>query len=177
MLGIALIILLGFLVYHYRPKKLKMEAKLKNALLWSEWGKRFYIGQSMLILGIVSLPPLFTILSIFRSFLSPTDHYALTEGLILYLILQPFNLLAYLDAVSTAFFVGSVFLPLLFSWLTHRKLVKPLSEDRSPSKKTFHLLFGTGLFFVILMGTFIVGRAYMQGTSILGHYSLLACLF
>jgi len=170
-LGIALIVLLGFFVYHYRPKKLETEIKFKNALLWSEWGKRFYIGQSMLTLGIMSLPSLFIFLPpLFQSFLDPRMKTEVTVGFILWLLLQPFSTPFFLinpDAVYTAIFAGIIFLPLFFSWLIHRKLVKPLSEDRIPSKKTFHLLFGTGLFYVILFGTFIVGTVYTQGISTL----------
>ena len=162
MLGIALIILLGYLVYHYRPKKLVMETKFKNALSWSEWGKCFPVGQSIVILGMMSIPSLTNTIWFFQAFLNPKA-YIYIEDFLLNLLEPIYSMLAFgIDLFIIIPFVCFISVPLFFSWLIHRKLVKPLSEERIPSKKTFHFLFGMGLFYVILVGTFIVGTGYMS---------------
>ena len=53
MWGIVLIGLLLFVLYHYKPRISKSDSEFKNALLWSEYGKRFATGQAIMIIWLI----------------------------------------------------------------------------------------------------------------------------
>lgn len=150
MLGIVFLGLLVFFLYNYRLKDLEGRVEFKKTLVWSEWGKCLSAGQPILIIVLT---------------IAFTLPYYVIEGSmpIIEVFLFPFNALPYTDPLSQAFIIGTLFLPLFFTSLIHRKIVRPLSEGRILSKETFNGLFKIGLFFVILLGILGAGMAYMNG--------------
>jgi hypothetical protein len=69
----------------------------------------------------------------------------------------PFYPFSYLWSTSDIVLtIASIFLPFFLAWLTQWKLVKPLSEEKVPSQKSFHLLSVMGLSFVIFMEVYAV---------------------
>ncbi len=128
-----------------------------------------FCRQSIVILGIMSVVPLFEIIRLFQSFLNPKWTIVIDNDYILWLLLEPFYMLACSpDLFIILLFVGFICAPLFFAWLIHRKLVEPLNKEIIPNKKTFHFLFGTGSFILILFGTFIAGTGYISGSLLNG---------
>ena len=150
MLGIALVVLLGFFLYHYRPKKLMRESRFKQILRWSELGKLLFISQCTLIVGIMFVPLI---------------HMALQEGLLQYwmehhnILLYPYS---YFGPNDVMFLTVFYFLFLFFGWLTHGKLARPLSEEIIPSRKWFHSIFLMELLCVVFIETFMIAMICIQ---------------
>jgi len=116
------------------------ETKFKQALRWSEFGKLLFIGQSIFIIGITYYPLVQMALEGHNVFLYP----------------------GYVDLGGIAFVTASIFLPFFLAWLTQWKLVKPLSEEKVPSQKWFHLLRAMGLSSVIFLEVFCIALPWLQ---------------
>lgn len=155
--------LLGFFLYYHRPQKLMTETKFKQVLRWSELGKLLFIGQSIFIVGIMFLPLI---------------HMALQEGLLQYwmehhnILLYPYS---YFGLNDVMFLTVFYFLFLFFGWLTHRKLVRPLSEEMVPSQKWFHSIFLMELLCVVFIETFMIALFCIQ-PSRFGYAELLSSI-
>ena len=124
MLGIVLIVLLGFFLYHYRPKKLDIE--FKQPIYWSEFGKGCFICQSIFLLA---LPSAYFIISVLTGNAFRVGNHNM--------LLFPFDYLDPYNIAINAFLYG---FPVISAWLTHKKLIEPLSEERVPRQNLFHLV-------------------------------------
>ena len=133
---ISLIVILVFLLYYCRPRKIDRETTFKEALYWSEWGKACFIGQAIFII----------VMAFFRG-----------EILVTFNEIIPFNWLK--DTVNIPINLSLYILPTTFAWLAHRKLVKPLREDKVPSRKWSLLLSIMGLFFGLVIGFIVLAVA------------------
>jgi len=149
MWGILSIGLLLFVLYHYRPKRFYRASEFRDALLWSEWGKRFAIGHAIVILGLIYGSEVLWVLK--------ESHVNTVLDVLHILFRGPTLTDARTPSVRTiTFFACSIFLPLFFTWMIHENLVKPLSMNKIPSRKRSRLVFGTGLLFLILLTTPII---------------------
>ena len=96
--------------------------------------------------------------------------YGWSDRSVLDILLYPFNTLLDTDAISQAFTITSLVLPLLFGLLIQRKLVNPLSEDKMSNQRTFKSLFTTGLIFVMFPVVLGIELAHIYGLQILFFY-------
>jgi len=136
---ISLIVILVFLLYYCRPRKIDRETTFKEALYWSEGGKACFIGHAILAIALSFIVPFFPVLigGIPVTF----------SEIILFSWLK--------DPISLSLYV----LPMVFAWLAHRELVKPLREDKVPSRKWSLLLSIMGLFFGLVIGFIVLAVA------------------
>ncbi|RLI81515.1 hypothetical protein DRP07_07240 [Archaeoglobales archaeon] len=160
MWGIVLIGLLVFVLYHYKPRTSDKDGQFKNALLWSEWGKRFATGQAIVIIWLMYGSE---VLWALKESNVDTD-----LDVLLILFTVPASTGAHmLSASSITFFTFSILLPLIFTWLIHRELVRPLSEDRIPSRRNSRFVFVAGLLFLMLLITPIIAVIPRHGVSVI----------
>jgi len=167
-LAIALVVLLGFFLYHYRPKDLDIE--FKQSLYWSEFGKGCFICQSIFLLALASAYFILSILTgntfrleYYNILLFPLDH------------LDPYNIAA------TAFLYG---FPVISAWLTQKKLVEPLSEERVPRQRLFHLVGLSSIMPIVgfssvqVIGLFVVGffSIYIYALTFLSSFPVFSIL-
>jgi len=168
MWGILSIGLLLFVLYHYRPRISNKASEFKDALLWSEWGKRFAIGHVIVIIWLIYFS------EVIRALRDSQVNTVFDVLLILFKV-PAFTGTRMPDAISIMFFICLIFLPLLFTWLIHKNLVKPLDEDKIPSRKNSRFTFGTGLLFLLLLATPIIAIFLRHGISVI--QSFLQALF
>jgi hypothetical protein len=144
MLGIALIIMLGFILLRYMPRKIEGETRFHQSLFWAKIGVACFIGQIiwMLTIGHFSLA-----LALNRIYGSPL------EGFMAYITkysLFPFDG-TFFSPHMLLFFILTFLCPIVFAGLTHIELVKPLSERKAPNQDWFHLI---GIFTATCIGVF-----------------------
>jgi hypothetical protein len=132
-LGIALAVLLGFFLCHYRPKDLDIE--FEQSLHWSEFGKGCFICQSIFLLA---LQYAYFILSV----LTGNTFRVENRNMLLF----PFDCLDPYSIAANAFLYG---FPVVSAWLTHKKLIESLSEEKVPRQNLFHLMALSSLMSVI----------------------------
>ena len=148
MLGIAFIVLLVYFLFCYRPQKLDRESAFKEALRWSEWGKECFISQIIFLIGLSFVPLIFCV--VLRGQLSQwmqfNDIFLFPFDWLKESINIPINLIFYVP-------------PLFFAWLAHTKLVKPLRDEKIPSRKWSLFLSIMGLFFGLAIGLLVMGLA------------------
>jgi len=142
---IELIALLVLLLYYYRPQKLDKETAFKEALYWSEWGKACFIGQIILVIALSIILLFFAFLRGELSIMAPNE-----------LITFPFN---WKDPGNILINLFLYIPPPIFAWLAQRKLVKPLKEEKVPSRKWSLLLSIMGLFSGLIIGFLVLGLA------------------
>ena len=149
MLGIALIVLLGFFLYHYRAKDFGIE--FKQPLYWSEFGKGCFVCQSIFLLALQCA---YFILSVLTGNAFRVENRNM--------LLLPFDYLDPYSIVPNAFLYA---FPVISALLTHKKLIEPLSEEKVPKQNLFHLI---ALFSVVpIVGFFSV--QFIQMLSIFGY--------
>jgi len=132
------------------------ETKFKRVLRWSEFGKLLFIGQSLFIIGSAYIYLVQRVLE------GGLQYFMELRGMDNYSVfLYPFNSIG--DHPSAiAFITASIFLPFFLACLTQWKLVKPLSEEKVPSQKWFHLLRVMGLSSVIFLQVFFIALPWLQ---------------
>ena len=161
MLGPLYIGILVFILRRYQLKTLG-KGKLRNALSWSEWAKRFSLAQCMLSAGFYGVfMPLIALVTAFPY---------LTLEYTLQCVLLPFTTLydghAFVPDFRNALaFFGLGLPPLLPVWMIHRTVVKPLSEKTVPSRTNLALSFVPGLLYVAFVAAAIIGSAWGYGAG------------
>lgn len=135
-------------------------ARFKQVIRWSEFGKLFFIGESLFITGYTYLPIVQMALEgSLQSWMRYHD-----------LFLYPYS---YFRSIrDIALFTTFILLPFFLAWLIQWKLVRPLGEEKVPSQKWFHLLLVTGLSLIISIEVyFIVLMPWIDGSSRLFLFS------
>ena len=166
MLGIIVLVLCGFFLYHYRPRNL--ETKFKRPLFWSEVGKQCFISQTIILTA-------FSMLSLIVSVLyGQLQTWMEWNNIFLY----PF----YPDPESIP--AGFMFVfPIISAWLTHTKLVKSLSEEKAPNHSWFHriMLFCVislvGYFSYLLISEIAMGLFSVFGIGLMLRQLLMGLTF
>lgn len=153
MLGIALIVLLGFILYCYRPKKLEMETRFEQSLFWAKIGTACFIGHIVSTLA----QPYYSLILVLNASPEP-----LLQELIAYMTRNPFFPLSVMmwpiTSIDMSLMITFTFLfPIVSVGLTHMKLIRPLSEKKAPSQNWFHLI---GLFSTTDVGGLLVVCAW-----------------
>jgi hypothetical protein len=163
MLGIAIIVLLGFFLYHYRPRSL--ETKFKQSLRWSEFAKACFVCHPIFVLTILCSS---IILSFLFGKLDPV-FWTQSENMLLY----PFENLR----IESMPFISVFVVPVISAWLTQKKIIEPLGKENIPGHNLFHLI---GLLSItpLLWYLFIIYFGYIVGgiISIFGYEILLQTL-
>ncbi len=164
MLGIAVIVLLVFFLYHYRPRNL--ETKYKQPIFWSEFAKGCFVCHPIFFLAIACGS---VILSFLLGNLDPA-FWMQTNNILLF----PFeNILENpeLSGIMTIIFMFT--LPVVSAWLTQKKIIEPLRKEKVPRQNLFYLM-GLlsimpflGYFSIIYIGYFVGGIISIFGYEIL----------
>jgi hypothetical protein len=164
MLGIVVIVLLGYFLYHYRPRNL--ETKFKQSLLWSELAKGCFVCHLIFLLIIASSSVIFLFFS------GNIDSVFWTQNN--NILLFPFeDFFENLDLQGIMIITFMLVLPVISAWLTQKKIIEPLRKEKVPRQNLFHLM---GLFSImpflghlsiIYAGYFIGGVISIFGNEIL----------
>jgi len=118
------------------------ETRFKQVLRWLEFGKLLFIGESIFMIGVNHMD--LVRMALEGRLQMWMEYYDI--------FLYP---LSYLWKIGffhdMALSIAWVFLPFFLAWLTQLKLVRPLCEEKVPSRKWFSLLPVMALSFVIFM--------------------------
>ena len=156
MLGIALIIILGFVLFHYRPRKLEMETGYPQSFLWAKIGSACFISHVIWMLAIYH----FSLVSMFNALHEPP-----LQGFIAYITrnpFYPFSLMSTFPFENSLLFMFTSLFPIVSVGLTLAKLVRPLSQKKAPSQNWFHFI---GLFSATCMGACLCYSLYTSGVE------------
>jgi hypothetical protein len=164
MLGIAVIVLLVFFLYHYRP--INLETKFKQSLFWSELAKGCFVCHLIFLLIIESSSIIFLFFS--------GDSAFWTQGS--NLLLFPFeNFFKNLDLQGIMTITLMLVLPVISAWLTQKKIIEPLRKEKVPRQNLFYLM-GLlsimpflGYLSIVYIGYFVGGIISIFGYEILAQ--------
>ncbi|GEM_PF-2460988 len=158
MVGIVLIIILGFILLRYVPRKFEGENRFQQSLFWAKIGAGCFIGQIiwMLAIGHFSLA-----LSLNWLYGSPL------QGFMAYITnysFFPFDVISSFPINMSLITMFTFLIPIISVGLTHVELVKPLSERKAPNQHWFHLI---GMVAVTCVGAFYCqSLSYATASSI-----------
>ncbi|MFB0522812.1 MAG: hypothetical protein ACETV1_03510 [Candidatus Bathyarchaeia archaeon] len=115
-----------------------MQTGFRESLSWSECGKACFAGQTIYLIGLSYFPLIFLILN------GRIHNWLQYNNALLF----PFSF----EPVNLPTDLLAYFFPIVFAWLTHGKLARPLSEEKAPDKRWFHMI---GLFCIMsIVGSF-----------------------
>jgi hypothetical protein len=123
---------LTYWVYQNAPKIEHMATR--SSAKWSTWSWQYAVCQTLAVLGTLVYPAI-----------------RLSWGAGLDFALYPFY--GEIAAISAAFILSTLLLPLGYAMVIQRTIVRPFSEVRVPPQRTFSMALKVG---VVLVGTILV---------------------
>jgi len=120
MLAIAVVVLLSFIIYYYRSRKLEVGIQYERAVSSAEYGVQFLICQAIFSIVVAYVPVVYSAVT---GQFNPW--------------IERINPLLYPFEPSQAQLLIVLVSPLVSAFLAHRKVVRPLREPEAPSSKWF----------------------------------------
>jgi len=136
LLGVALAILMGVILHHYRLGELGMDVRFQQSLYWAKIGAACFIGQVILILSVTYYS---LIVSFYYFSLHVPGHESPFQMLMAHLIENPLYPFMWMGGWRENATLVLIFLvPMVSVGLVLLKLIKPLSEKKAPSRNWFY---------------------------------------